>query len=155
MSEFSAQMHHTGDSPTGKVKFGATVNEVGTTDMDVHRTSEPPPLVVIWQCERIRRNRLRNGTGADESHRNLACHNSTIFDDLDLLQILTVNAFTDSSGLASVTAQILCLAAFNFLVSPARLQVSIQLHLSRTLDAFVFLQGTHDTKQFLIRRLEQ
>ena len=70
----------------------------------------------------------------------LAGHNSTIFDDLDFLQILTVNAFTDTSGLASVTAQILCFAAFNFLVSPARLQVSIQLHLSRTLDAFVFFR---------------
>lgn len=108
--------------------------------------------VVIWQRKRIRRNWLRDGTGSNESYRNSARHYRAIFDYLDLLQILTVYAFADAGRLASVTAQILCLAAFNFLVAPARFQVSVQLKLSRTLDALIFLEGTHGTKLFLIRR---
>ena len=109
-------------------------------------------LVMIWQCKRIRGHWLCDGPGPNESDRNSPCHHGTIFDDLDFLQILTVNAFADSGRFASVTAEILCLAAFNLLVAPAWFQVAVKLKLSRTLDAFIFLEGTHGTKQFLIRR---
>ena len=115
--------------------------------MNVHPTSKPR-LVMIRQCKRISRNWLCDGSGPNESDRNSSGHHGTIFDDLDFLQILTVNAFADASRLASVTAQILSLAAFNFLVASARLQVSVQLELSCTLDALIFLKGTHVQNSF-------
>ena len=115
--------------------------------MNVHRTVFALYLV-NWQCERICCNWLRDGTAPNEPNRNPAGDHRSIFEDLDFLQILTVNAFADASRLASVTAQILSLAAFNFLVASARFQVSVQLELSCTLDALIFLQGTHVQNSF-------
>ena len=152
MSEFSPKHVTLATDPTATVIFVTTSLQSGTTDMNVHPTSKPR-LVMIRQCKRISRNWLCDGSGPNESDRNSSGHHGTIFDDLDFLQILTVNAFADSGRLASVTAEILCLAAFNLLVAPAWFQVAVQLELSCTLDAFIFLQGTHGTKQFLIRRL--
>ncbi len=114
--------------------------------MNVHPTETP--LVVIWQCKRIRGDWLRDGTGPNESYRNSAGHHGTIFEDLNFLQILTVNAFADAGRLASVAAQILSLAAFNLFVASARLQVSIQLELSCTLDSLILLKGTHVQDSF-------
>ncbi len=47
--------------------------------------STETPLIVIRQCEWIRRDWFRDGTRANEPHGNTSRDNGTVFDDLDFL----------------------------------------------------------------------
>ena len=109
--------------------------------------------VVFGQCKRIERYGLGDRSGTNESHRYAAGYNGPVLDDLNFFEIPTVGAFGDPGRLSSVTAQILCLAAFHLLIAATRLQVSVQLESSRTLNPLIFLESTHGTKMFLIKRL--
>lgn len=106
-------------------------------------------LVSIWQCKWIFRDWLHDSTGADEAYRNATSNNGTVFQYLNLLQILTVDSLCNSGGLATVTAEVLCFAALNLLVSTTGLQISVQLQHRSAFDSLVFLQRTHGNKAFL------
>lgn len=114
--------------------------------------SGPRALVVNRECKRIRRDRLRNRTRPNQSHGNPAGDYRSVFNNLNFLQVLAIHPFGDAGRFPPVSAQILSLAAFDLLIAAAWLQVSVQLQLSGSLDAFVLLQGTHGPTQFLIRR---
>lgn len=87
--------------------------------------------------------------GADQAHGNATADDSTVFQDLNLLQVLPVDSLRDSRRLATVTAEVLCLAALNLLVSTTGLQISVQLQHRSAFDSLVFLQRTHGNKAFL------
>lgn len=105
--------------------------------------------VSVWQCKWVLRNRLNDHAGADEADRNASTYDGTVLKDLDLLQVLTINSLRNSGGLATVTAEVLCLAALNLLVSTTGLQISVKLQHRSAFDSLVFLQRTHGNKAFL------
>lgn len=76
------------------------------------------------ECKRICHDGLSNGTRPNQSHGNPTGDDSSIFHNLNFLQVLAINSFGDACCFPPVAAQILSLAAFDLLIAAARLEVS-------------------------------
>ena len=105
---------------------------------------------MIWQCERILSHWLHDAARSDQAHGNPTTNDSTVFQNLNSLQILAVDPFGDAGRFATVTAEVLSLAAFDLLVATTRLQISVQFCDRSAFDSFVLLQRTHGNKVSLL-----
>ena len=104
--------------------------------------------IMFWQCKRILSNWLRDSARADQSNRYTSTNNLAVFQNLNLLQIASIDSLRDAGRLATVTAQVLRFAAFDLRVAASWLQVSVQFEDCSSLDSLVLLESTHGNKSF-------
>ncbi len=105
--------------------------------------------LIARQSERIDHGGLFDLARSNETYRYSTTHDLTVFDHADLLQISLEFASRDARGLTTVSSQILGFTTLSDLIPASRLQVSIELELFGSFDAFVFLKRTHSLNSFL------
>jgi len=99
--------------------------------------------VLFRQGEWVLSDGLGDGAGANEADGDPTGDDGTVFDDLNFLQVPTVDSPGDARGFATVASQVFGFAAFRLFVAATGFEVAIEFNKSGAFDAFVLFQSAH------------